>query len=139
MEASCDTRWSCDARSRKSLECSFLIPVLRDSDRCPHSPLKWRLLHEALHRRFGGRTGPGRVYAFRSAEIVPGGWIPEGSEQAIEDESRLYRVSVPEDKVDELRSLLRKAANSFDQQTIYLSVRGYVEFVTPRPEDSFLE
>lgn len=65
--------------------------------------------------------------------------MPEGRERAIEDESRLYRVSVPEDRVDELRSLLRKVANSFDQQTIYLSVRGYVEFVTPRPEDSFLE
>ena len=133
MEASCDTR------SRKWLECSFLVPVLRDSDRRPHSPLKWRLLREALHRRFGGWTGPRRVFAFRSAELVPGGWMPEGSEQAIEDESRLYRVSVPEDRVDELRSLLRKVANSFDQQTIYLSVRGYVEFVTPRPVDSFLE
>jgi hypothetical protein len=73
-----------------------------------------------------------------SLELVPGGWIPEGTEQAISDESRLYHVAVPEDSLDELRSFLRKAANSFDQHEIYLSVRGFVEYVAPRPADRFL-
>jgi hypothetical protein len=123
----------------RRIECSFLIPVVRDSDRCPHSPSTWRLLQDALHRGFGGRTGPRRVFAFRSAELVPGGWLPEGGIEAIEDESRLYKVSVPEDQLDELRKLLRKAANSFDQQVLYLSVRGFVEYLEPRPEDGFLE
>ncbi len=121
------------------VECSFLVPVVRDSDRRAHSALNWRLLHNALHRGFGGRTGPRRVFAFRSAELVPGGWSPEGGGEPIEDESRLYKVSVPEDRLDELRVLLRKVANSFDQQVIYLSIRGYVELAEPRSEDGFLE
>ena len=102
-------------------------------------PLTWRRLQDALHRGFGGRTGPSRVFAFRSAELVPGGWLPDGNDKAIEDESRLYRVSVPENELDELRALLRQAANSFDQQAIYLSVRGYVEFLVPKMEDGFIE
>ncbi len=123
---------------QRLIECSFLIPIVRDSDRRPHPPIVWRLLQDALHHRFGGRTGPRRVFAFRSAELVPGGWIPEGDTKAIEDESRLYKVSVPEDKLDELRTLLGQVANTFDQQVVYLSVRGYVEYVEPSPEDGFL-
>ncbi len=99
----------------------------------------WRLLQDALQRSFGGRTGPQKVFAFRSAELVPGGWIPEGSSQAIEDESRLYRVSVREDRLDQLRMLLRRAASSFDQQAIYLSIRGYVEFLEPSEAEALLE
>ncbi len=127
------------AESVPFVECSFLIPVLRDSDRQLHSPLMWRLLQDALHRGFGGRTGPQRVFAFRSAELVPGGWIPEGDQQAIEDESRLYKVSVREDRLDELRLLLRRVASSFDQQAIYLSIRGYVEYLEPSEADGLLE
>ncbi|MGE0711541.1 MAG: hypothetical protein AB7N76_30090 [Planctomycetota bacterium] len=38
----------------------------------------------------------------------------------------------------ELRALLRRAAHTFDQECIYLSVRGVVEFVVARPEDGCL-
>jgi len=41
--------------------------------------------------------------------------------------------------VDELRALLRKAGNSFDQRVMYLEVRRYAEFLEVRPEDGFLE
>jgi hypothetical protein len=41
--------------------------------------------------------------------------------------------------VDELRALLRKAGNSFDQQVMYLEVAGYAEFLTVRSEDGFLD
>ena len=131
--------WTTSETQAQLVECSFLVPIVGDSDRRAHTPLTWRLLHDGLHRKFGGRTGPSRVFAFRSAEIVPGGWSPDDGAETIEDESRLYKVSVPEDRLDELRALLRKAANSFDQQVVYLSIRGFVEFVEPGAEDAFLE
>ncbi len=121
------------------VECSFLIPVTRDTDHLPHQPLAWRLLKQALLRHFGGWSGPEKVLVFRKEELVPGGWIPEGGSEPIRDESQRYTVSLPEDRLDELRTLLRKAANTFDQQVIYLSVRGYVEFVEPSTRDGYLE
>ncbi len=121
------------------VECSFLIPTTRDTDRQPHPAMAWHLLKEALIRRFGGWSGPERVIVFRSSEFVPGGWIPEGGSEPVRDESRRYTVSLPEDRVDNLRTLLRKVANTFDQQVIYLSVRGYVEFIEPGPADGVLE
>jgi hypothetical protein len=41
-------------------------------------------------------------------------------------------------KVNDLRLLLRMAALSFDQQAIYLSVAGQVEFVMPTDDDGYL-
>ena len=93
-----------------------------------------------------GRGGLGRPLHLLAVLVDPeqcgagsGRLAPGGGIEAIEDESRLYKVSVPEDQLDELRKLLRKAANSFDQQVLYLSVRGFVEYLEPRPEDGFLE
>jgi hypothetical protein len=118
--------------------CEFLIPVARDSDRKPHPPVVWRLLEEELQRTFGGHTGPRRVMGFMSIELVPGSWTPAGTEERISDESRLYSVIVAENRVDELRSLLRRAANSFDQRTMLLIVAGIGEYLDARPEDGFL-
>ena len=75
----------------------------------------------------------------RKKGAVPGGWKPEESADPITDESRKYTVFVALAKLDALRSLLMKAANSFDQQEILLSVRGRRERIVPRPEDGFLE
>jgi hypothetical protein len=47
-------------------------------------------------------------------------------------------LAIPEAKVDDLRLLLRKAANTFDQKAMYLAVKGYVEFVTATEADSYL-
>ena len=47
----------------------------------------------------------------------------------VEDESRRYIVAVEESRVDELKGLLGRVANSFGQEAIYLSVRGRVVFV----------
>ncbi len=121
------------------VECSFLIPVTRDSNHLHHQPLAWRLLKQALFRHFGGWSGPEKVFVFRKQELVPGGWMPEGGSEPISDDSQRYTVSLPEDRLDELRALLRKAANTFDQQVIYVSVRGYVEFVEPGTGDGSLE
>jgi len=57
----------------------------------------------------------------------------------VEDLSRKYTVALPADRLDDLRALLRRAGNSFDQRVMYLEVAGYAEFLQVRPEDGFLE
>ena len=119
--------------------CTFLIPVVRDSDRRLHSPLVWRLLQNALVDTFGALTGPESVLYYRKHDAVSGAWRPEDGKEAVEDLSRKYTVAVPTRRVDELRALLRSAGNSFDQRVMYLEVGGYAEFLEVRPEDGFLE
>lgn len=54
------------------------------------------------------------------------------------DESRKYWIALPAGEVDDLREMLRRAANTFDQRAICLSVAGRVEFIEPRPEAGVL-
>ena len=119
--------------------CVFLIPVVRDSDRKPHPAIVWRLLQDALLTTFGGVTGPEEVIYYRTADPVKGVWSPGGAQAPIEDRSRKYTVAIPESRVEDLRILLRKAGNSFDQQAMYLEVAGFAEFLQVRPEDGFLD
>lgn len=119
--------------------CVFLIPVVRDSDRKPHPPVLWRQLQDALLGIFGAMTGPETVVYYRTAEPVPGAWSPGAGEEPVEDQSRRYSVAIPDDQLDELRGLLRRAGNSFDQRVMYLEVAGYAELLEVRPEDGFLE
>jgi hypothetical protein len=111
-----------DKRSRPV--CGFLIPVVRDSDRKPHPPVLWRLLQDILLGTFGALSGPETVVYYRQAEPVPGAWSPGVGEQPIASLSRRYTVALPDDRVDALRALLRRAGNSFDQRAMYLEVRS---------------
>ena len=119
--------------------CVFLVPVVRDSDRKPHQPILWRLLQDALLRTFGAVTGPETVLYYRNPAAVPGAWSPGEGQEPVEDLSRKYTIAVPPDRLEVLRSLLRRAGNSFDQRVMYLEVAGYAELVDVRPEDGFLE
>ena len=119
--------------------CVFLIPVVRDSDRKPHTPLAWRLLQDVLIQTFGGSSGPEEVLYYRSPEAVPGMWTPGGSESPVEDRSRKYTLAIPRDRVEDLRVVLRRAGNSFDQRVIYLEVAGYAEFVNVHADAGFLD
>ena len=117
----------------------FLIPIVRDSDRKPHPPVLWRLLQDALLARFDGVTGPETVLYYRPPEPLPGAWSPGEGEAPVEDQSRKYTAAIPAAQVDDLRALLRRVGNSFDQRVMYLEVAGYAELLEVRPEDGFLE
>lgn len=121
------------------IECSFLVPIRRNSNRRRHRPMMWALLTNALRRTFGGFSGPRRIFAFRGIDTVAGEWTDSRTGRTVKDQSRQFVVALPEEKLDDLRALLRKAAHSFDQEEIYLSVRGEVEFVKPGPKDGFLD
>lgn len=76
---------------------------------------------------------------YRTADSIPGRWDPGEGEAAVEDESRKYTVAIPEEKVDELRALLKRAGNSFDQRAMYLEVAGNAEILDVDSRDGFLE
>jgi hypothetical protein len=121
----------------RRVECSFLIPIVRDSDRSPHPPIVWRLLQDAIRALFPqGHSGPELMY--KDVETVPGKYVEDATKRIVRDESRRYTVAISRSNLGKLRKLLKRAANTFDQRAIYLSVAGEVEFVTPKPEDGML-
>lgn len=83
-----------------------------------------------------GHAGPETFY--RGDALLPGEYEGAPGTPPIKDESRRYILAIPESKVNDLRILLRKTANTFDQESIYLSVAGYVEFIAPTHKDGYL-
>jgi hypothetical protein len=119
------------------VQCEFLVPIVRNSDKKPHQPSAWNALGNEIRRAFpAGHSGPETFY--RGDSLVPGEFVDEPNTPAIQDISRRYLLAIPEAKVDDLRLLLRKAANTFDQKAMYLAVKGYVEFVTATEADGYL-
>lgn len=84
-------------------------------------------------------SGPETVAYYRTVDPVPGAWSPAAGEEPVQDLSRKYTVAISKSQLDELRALLRRAGNSFDQHVIYLEVAGYAELLEVGPEDGFLE
>ena len=119
--------------------CVFLVPLVRDSDRQPHAPILWRFLQDTLLRLVGGFTGPETVLYYRHRETTRGVWSPADEEMPVEDLSRKYVVAVPQERLEELRALVRRIGNSFDQRAMYLEVAGYAELLEVQSEDGFLE
>jgi hypothetical protein len=68
------------------------------------------------------------------------GWKCAANLVAGHPRRRLVRqfVGISQSKVDDLRRILRKAANTFDQKAMYLSVKGIVEFIAATTDDGFL-
>ena len=123
------------------VECSFPIPIVRDSDRQPHQPHAWDdltiELRDLVKSYPRGHQGPKTVFHWEE-DVTPGEYEEGPRSGATRDESRKYWIALPAGKVDDLREMLRRAANTFDQRAIYLSVAGRVEFVEPRPKSGAL-
>ncbi len=121
----------------RRVQCEFFVPIVRDADKMPHQPIVWNLLVNEIRRCFpAGHSGPETFY--RGDALVPGEYEANTQAPPIKDISRRYLLAIPESKVNDLRLLLRMAAHSFDQQAIYLSVAGQVEFVAPTDADGYL-
>lgn len=119
------------------VQCEFFVPIVRNSDKKPHQPTAWMALGSEIRRVFpAGHSGPETFY--RGDSLVPGEYEDRPQEPPIQDESRRYLLAIPETKLDDLRQLLRKAANTFDQKAMYLAVKGDVEFVTASDADGYL-
>ena len=119
------------------VQCEFFVPIVRNSDKKPHQPMAWRAFGNEIRRMFpAGHSGPETFY--RGDTLVPGEYEDSPEAAPIQDESRRYLLAIPETKIDDLRQLLRKAANTFDQKAMYLAVKGDVEFVTATEADGFL-
>src|SRR5436190_10980824 len=102
------------------VQCEFFVPIVRNSDKRPHQPTAWAFLGNEIRRAFpAGHSGPETFY--RGDGLVPGEYEDSPQEPPIQDSSRRYLLAIPDDKVDLLRTVLRKAANTFDQKAMYLS------------------
>jgi len=117
------------------VECHFFVPLVQDSSRRLHSPTAWRMLQDTLRTRFGGRSGPEQIYV--SMRVVPGEYTSDSGSR-VEDRSYRYVVALGPSRLDDLRALLRNVAVTFDQEAIYLSVKGDVIFVRPTQADEGL-
>src|SRR5262249_40304864 len=118
------------------VQCEFFIPIVRDGDKKPHQAVAWNLLVNEIRRVFpAGHSGPETFY--RGDALVPGEYEANPGTPPIADPSRRYLLAIPESKVNDLH-LLKMAAHTFDQQAIYLSVAGTVEFVRPTAADGYL-
>ena len=121
----------------RPVQCEFFVPIVRNSDKQPHQPTAWASLGNEIRQAFpAGHSGPETFY--RGDALVPGEYEVNPAEPPIEDTSRRYLLAIPAQKVDDLRQILRKAANTFDHLAMYLSVKGDVEFITPTESDGFL-
>lgn len=130
------------AQRRKRVESWFLIPLVRNADRQLHAPELWGLLRAEVFAVAHGWTGPEEVRKdplIESVKTLPGGWTDPLSGRLITDESRKYTVLVSEDNVEELRAVLGRAANSFDQEEILFVVQGVDQSVGRRIEDGLLK
>jgi hypothetical protein len=84
------------------VECSFLLPIVRDSDRAPHPPIVWRLLQDAIRTAFPlGHSGPELLY--KDVETVPGEYVEDATQRIVRDESRRYIIAIARSQLDDLR------------------------------------
>src|SRR3989442_684160 len=105
------------------IETWFLIPIRRNSDKQLHVATLWSNLREEISALAEGLSGPTGVVVIKDVELVEGSWTNPKTGKREEDESRKYTVMLSESKVENLRNVLDRAANSFDQDEILFVVR----------------
>lgn len=99
----------------KTLECSFLVPITEQFHQA-RIPIVRKMLLET----FGGFS--------QDSQAVHGVWKnPAGL--VISDVSYRFVCAVSEDRVEELRDIVRKLCAAFSQECMYFNVAGCVEFV----------
>ena len=95
----------------RRIQCEFFVPIVRDSDKTPHQPMAWSTLVNEIRRVFpAGHSGPETFY--RGDTFVPGEYEESPQTTPVQDISRRYIVAIPEDKLNDLRLLLRRAARA---------------------------
>ena len=100
--------------------CEFLMPIVRNGNRQEHEAWVCEALHSALYERFGGYTVASTVYS---------GTYRDASGECINDVSRMYKVALAPSQLGIMREILKHTAKVFDQESVFLSVQGNVEFV----------
>ena len=85
---------------------TFLIPILRNSDREKHHVDTWKELESFLLSFFGGYSCPNCA--------IKGKWFDPESGEVIEDSSGEFRVSCDDEKP--LFAILRDSCAAFDQK-----------------------
>lgn len=85
-----------------------------------HPPFRWKALEDSLTRTFGGWT--------REPD-VEGEWFDDEQGKAVRERSRAYTVDVPDDRLDELEALLRRACVTFVQKCIRMVVNGRARLI----------
>ncbi len=109
------------AETDEEIETWFLVPLVRNSDRQTHAAPLWACLREEVFAIPAGMSGP---ECWRKDDPVPGEWRDPKTGERVEDESRKYTIVLRRSRVEALRDVLWRAANSFDQEEILFLVRG---------------
>jgi hypothetical protein len=84
------------------------------------------LLQDALETTFGGWTRP-------HGEL-DGVWMDSHTRAPVQDTSRVFEVDVEEERLDEMRCLLRRAYHTFVQQSIRAEILGRAEYIEGGPD-----
>lgn len=102
-------------------EHTFLIPKCRGSDRVVHPTSAWEWLDDELIVHFAALS--------RIRPTVEGEYTSRRTGRREPDECVVYFLALTEAESDQLRAVLRRACVVFDQECVYLSVGGNVEFI----------
>lgn len=125
------------AQAKARIETWFVIPTVRDSDKKKHRATLWGLLRAELYEVAGADSWKWVILE----ELAPtkGSWKNPKTGKPVRDKSRKYTVVVLREKAEEIREVLFRAANSFDQQEILFMVLGVDRSVKRDPKKGFLK
>jgi hypothetical protein len=94
------------------IEITFLVPIVRNSDRKEHCSTAWDHLEGRMFDLFDG---------FTRCEDVVGSWRNEHG-TVVKDTSRQYKVAISSDKEGQFWDFLEQSKGVFDQMCIYAAI-----------------